>query len=250
MIPDAHLAALDRLADSGIEVLVATSRRERVVAAAFEAAGIVLPAVVQDGAMAVDLRTGERFHDAPFGADSALAVLDVFARFDLHPCVYVDDPTADVVMAPNPSTCPEHADYLRDTSRTDDLVRAVVDLPVHQFALLGLDREWLDPVATALAVTGAEVVMHREPRYGGWGLIVGPPGVTKWNGVVAYCERSGIPTDAVLAVGDGDNDVEMLERSAVAVAVLGGTERALAAADVFIEPPDRDGWAAIPDLAG
>jgi len=52
----------------------------------------------------------------------------------------------------------------------------------------------------------------------------------------------------VLAVGDGDNDVTMLTHAAVAVAVKGGTEAVLAAADHVIAPPGEHGWETLLDL--
>lgn len=91
-------------------------------------------------------------------------------------------------------------------------------------------------------------MLYPEPRYGGYGLIVNPPGISKWNGIAAFCHLTGISASEVLAVGDGDNDLTMLSRAAVAVAVKGGTERALAAADHVIGPPSEHGWASLLDL--
>ena len=63
-----------------------------------------------------------------------------------------------------------------------------------------------------------------------------------------FCRLSGISASEVLAVGDGDDDVTMLTNAAVAVAVKGGTEAALAAADHIIAPPGEHGWETLLDL--
>lgn len=97
---------------------------------------------------------------------------------------------------------------------------------------------------------GAELMVLYEERYDGWSLIVAPPGVTKWNGVIAYAESRGITSDEILAVGDGDNDVDLLTRAGIAVAVRGGSERALATADHLIDGPASGGLTAIVDLVG
>jgi hydroxymethylpyrimidine pyrophosphatase-like HAD family hydrolase len=50
--------------------------------------------------------------------------------------------------------------------------------------------------------------------------------------VAARVARDGHDLDSVLAVGDGDNDAELLGSSAVGVAVAGASEAAIAAATV------------------
>lgn len=49
-------------------------------------------------------------------------------------------------------------------------------------------------------------------------------------------------------MGDGDNDVVMLSRAAVAVGVKGGTAGALEVAEHVIDPPHQHGWASLVDL--
>lgn len=93
-----------------------------------------------------------------------------------------------------------------------------------------------------------QVLLYVKPVYGDYGLIVNPPGVSKWSGIDAFCRLAGIAATEVLAVGDGDNDLEMLKQAGVAVAVRGGTERVMAMANHVVDPPSRGGWAALLDL--
>lgn len=59
-----------------------------------------------DGAIGIDFRTGERFHQVMFDQVGALAVLAIFRQAGLEPCIYVEDPDIDVVVSPAPSTGP------------------------------------------------------------------------------------------------------------------------------------------------
>ncbi|MEZ5228172.1 MAG: HAD family hydrolase [Acidimicrobiales bacterium] len=247
-VPEAHLNAVDELQRRGIEVIVATSRRRRVVEHHMGRVGRSFAAVVLDGAMGVDLRNGTRFHDAPFAADAAVEVLKRFRLHGFEPCVYVDESDVDVVLPTMPSTCRAHADYLAPIARTGDLDLEVASGPVYGFSVVGRPREDLARLATELTNDGAELMLFPERTYGGWGLVVAPPSVTKWSGVLAYCEPRGIQPREVMAVGDGDNDIDMLRRCGVAVAVRGGTEGAVAVADDLIEPPEARGWAAVVDI--
>ena len=119
---------------------------------------------------------------------------------------------------------------------------------VYSFAVLGLARERLVRAAAALVDHGVRVVLYAEPEYGEHGLIVTPPGISKWSGVEAWCRLAGIGAADVLAVGDGDNDVEMLHHAGVGVAVRGGTRAALDVADHVIDPPHDHGWATLLEL--
>lgn len=254
VVPATHRDAVDELAGRGVEVIVATSRRRRVTAEHLSRCGMTPAAVVLDGAMGVDLHDGHRFHDAAFEVGVAEIVLGLFRRQDLEPCIYVDDTddaedAVDVVLAAKPSTSRVHIERLGSIARVGDLDAVVAAPGVYGFSVTGRDITELDPLASDLATLGAEYHLLFEQQYGGWSLFVAPPSVTKWSGVLAHCERRGIVPDEVLAVGDGDNDVDMLTRAAVGVAVRGGSDAALAAADCLIDGPDVGGWSEVAELA-
>jgi hydroxymethylpyrimidine pyrophosphatase-like HAD family hydrolase len=67
--------------------------------------------------------------------------------------------------------------------------------------------------------------------------------------VLAFCATYGIDPGRVLAVGDGANDLELLEGAAVACVVDTAPPAVLARADHLIGPPDTGGWAAVLKLA-
>ena len=234
----------------GIEVMVATSRRRRVVAEHLGRVGFAPAAVVLDGAMGVDLADESRFHEAAFPVDAATEVLRLFRNHGIEPCCYVDQPDVDVILPPVPSTSRAHIDYLGPIARTGDLDALVATPGVYSFSVTGRPHAELRSLADDLLAFGAEFMVFYEEHYGGWSIVVAPPDVTKWNGILAYAGRIGIEADEILAVGDGDNDVDMLTRAGIAVAVRGGTERAVAAADHLIDGPDAHGWTAIPNLVG
>jgi hydroxymethylpyrimidine pyrophosphatase-like HAD family hydrolase len=65
------------------------------------------------------------------------------------------------------------------------------------------------------------------------------PEVTKASGFAVAADLLGVPLERVVAFGDGENDVELLESAGYAVAVENAHDRALAIADLVC-PPDRE----------
>ena len=77
-----------------------------------------------------------------------------------------------------------------------------------------------------------------------------PLGVNKWAGVVEFCAHWGLDSGRVLAIGDADNDVELLEGASFALAVADATPAALALADQVTAPAKDGGWAELLEFVG
>ena len=182
-----------------------------------------------------------------FTAEAARQVLAVFAAAGMEPCLFVDHPTAELVIGPSPSTHAGHLARNRAWAVTADLARVVETDPVLTFTVVGGDAARLTEIAVAVGQAGRASVTP-DLVYGGSTLQVRPSGISKWSGVVAFCREHGLDPGRVLAVGDGANDVELLEAAKVACAVAGGHASALALADHLIDPPSAGGWAALLDL--
>ncbi|KAK6140898.1 hypothetical protein DH2020_025360 [Rehmannia glutinosa] len=70
-----------------------------------------------------------------------------------------------------------------------------------------------------------------------------PPGTSKGSGVRILLDHLGVPPNEVMAIGDGENDVEMLKLASLGVALSNGSEKAKAVADVIGISNDEDGVA-------
>jgi hydroxymethylpyrimidine pyrophosphatase-like HAD family hydrolase len=248
-IHPASVRAIRDLEAGGIPVLVATGRRLRMAWAVLEAGGLSGPAVVLDGALGLDLRDGRVFHQVAFPAGAARRVLEAFAAAGLSPCVYVDRPDVDLVVGDHPSTHPDHLARARPWVAVEDLHRVVEAEPVYAFAVVGRPAPLLEPVLRLVGPAGSASLVG-DLIYGGSTVQVRPPKVSKWSGVLAFCADQGLDPGRILAVGDGANDLELLEGAAVACAVATATPAVLARADHVIGPPASGGWAAVLDMVG
>ena len=132
---------------------------------------------------------------------------------------------------------------------TEDLDRVVETEPVYAFAVVGRPAPLLEPVPRLVGPAGSASIVG-DLIYGGSTVQVRPPKVSKWSGVLAFCAEQGLDPGRVLAVGDGANDLELLEGAAVACAVATAGPAVLALADHVIGPPASGGWAAVLDMVG
>lgn len=242
-VDPAVLAAWAELERQGTPVLVATGRRLASTRGPLGRVGLTPPAVVLNGALGVDLATGEPFHRAPFPTEDAVAVHEAFDSVGLAPVVYVDHDRYDVFLAPEPSTHPSHVEDLGDTAGTADLAAVVAQEVVLGFSMIGVPFEWAEAAAAAVGDT-AQTHLDRSIDYPGTAsFTVAPAGQSKWDGVEAFCAARGLDSTRVLAIGDGPNDVELLENAAVRVVPQVAHPSALERAHHVVPAAADAGWA-------
>ena len=218
----ATVAAWQELDRRGVPVLVATGRRVTSTREPLARLGFAPPAVMMNGALAIDLGTDERFHSWHYAIEDATAILAAFRAADVEPCVYVDHPHVDVFVGDRPSTHPDHLDSFGPTAQRADLEEIIVTVPVLMFGIMGHPVEPFHALAHNLTNT-AEPHLAPSDEYGGHSFTVTPAGLSKWTGVEAYCARADLDPTRVLAIGDGPNDRELLAGAAIAVAPADGS---------------------------
>jgi hydroxymethylpyrimidine pyrophosphatase-like HAD family hydrolase len=76
-------------------------------------------------------------------------------------------------------------------------------------------------------------------------LELGNPAVTKGSGIAFVAKLLGLDLGHVVAFGDGENDVELLDEAGFGVAVESGHPRLLAVADLTCAEPADEGVAAV-----
>lgn len=241
------LEAIATLEQRGLPLLIATGRRVRSAASTLARSDLAPPMVALDGAMGRELATGRAFHECAFDTAAAVDVLEAFRRNDVEPCVYVDLPEVEVFVGMRPSTSPQHIAHIGRWLGRDDLDRVVAEERVFAFGVAAGDPTTMATVARDLTGSASGTVT-RDLLHGGATLMVRPSGISKWEGVLAWCADQGLDSRRVLAVGDGENDLELLSSAAVSCVVSDGCQAALALADHVIAPATKGGWSAILDL--
>jgi HAD superfamily hydrolase (TIGR01484 family) len=104
-----------------------------------------------------------------------------------------------------------------------------------------------DPDATSeeFIELAEQLGLHGINYYIGWTawLDLAPQGVSKASGLASVCEQLGVAAEDVLAIGDGRNDVEMIEWAGRGVAMGQSPPEVQAAADAVTDSVLDDGVA-------
>lgn len=112
---------------------------------------------------------------------------------------------------------------------------------VYKFLFIDDDRNKLDILKEKLI--GVEDISVCSS----WGnnLEVMDNRVSKGNGLKYLCNKLNISSENVIAIGDNENDISMIEYAGLGVAMGNGVEKAKLVADLIAESNDEDGVAKI-----
>jgi hydroxymethylpyrimidine pyrophosphatase-like HAD family hydrolase len=102
------------------------------------------------------------------------------------------------------------------------------------------DRDEFYALARNAGLRGVEYAIG----YTAW-LDFMPEGVSKASGLESVRVKLNVPIERTVAVGDGDNDLEMLRWAGMGVAMGQATTEVQAAADEIAPPVDEDGLATV-----
>ena len=144
---------------------------------------------------------------------------------------------------------PEHSnhppvlfDLLRYSrwARVGNLLRDMPEPPHKLIVTLSRPQDRARVVAEMKAALGPEMTIVPSHPYLVEGL---PRGVDKGHGLAWLANHVGVKQAEVMAIGDSDADVPMIEWAGVGVAMGNGSEQAKAAADWVAPPLQEDGAA-------
>ena len=224
--------AIGRLVAAGIPVVISTGR---AVPGAFEVCErLELPdglAVCSNGAVLVGYRPLEVIHAVTFDASEAVQrvlteVPDAFVAVEEIGVGYR-------VNQPFPSGEIAGTITIEDTDSliSEPVTRVIIRAPSH-------DPHEFHALVEGLGLTETNYYIG----YTAW-LDLAPLGVSKASGMAWVADRLGVDPADVLAVGDGFNDIEMLQWAGRGVAMGHAPDRLKDAADAVTGTVDEDGLA-------
>ncbi len=242
--------ALHALHGLGVRVLICTGRCFTETLDVINDIGLDLDAAVTSGgAVVTDIRTRRTLERSAIPLAAAQAAAAWLAARGLAYLWMYDAEQAgfDGFAIDGPR---RHAAFDRWLSRTPCRMRAATAAPHDGCEPVRLsivdESSVLEPLAAELAATFAgQFTMNvlRAPTYEVTLLEIFCAPVTKWHGVERLCRRWGIDPARTVAVGDDVNDIEMLRRAGLGVAMGNAHPPVKRVAARIVAAHDQDGVA-------
>jgi Cof subfamily protein (haloacid dehalogenase superfamily) len=227
--------AFHRARERGLLISIATGRMPPGAERFRDELGITEPCIFYNGALVRDHDAGRDLFSLTLPRGILGRAYEVFANAPVHPLFYRDDRLYCLEETfPVLEYAEEQQIRLEVIPDPDDFLRLggfVKSLFIGHPATLPVVRGELEPVARP----EARLVMTRADY-----LEMIPAGASKGVAMRHLCEYLGVPLARVIAVGDQENDLEMLEAAGLGVAMPDAPERVRVAAGRVV-PPAREG---------
>lgn len=223
-----------------VRITIATGRAFGGAAPIIDALGVTNPVVLYNGAIVADRGGAHLLFRKSIDADTVRQAVALAVRAGASALVYNCRPSPPQQTLPGTGAeGPGLIETVTGWSRGLEPVREVNGLHVEWQPA---DAPVIVSEATAVLVMCSDPESHlpaalqRLPHVSATSSGAGyaelrPAGVSKAIGVEYLARHLGISRANVLAIGDNDNDVEMLDWAGIGVAVHGATQRAVQACD-------------------
>lgn len=235
----------------GVSVALATGRRVGSTRHVVEEVGIKLPIVTFNGALVWDTEREEAIHELAFSPAVMGRVVELCKQYGIAPVLLQGPGHGERIFVPSGNGVrPSYLDWFLDPRRNevDELsyeelagVPGVltIDLFGPENALQDISRKIAELEVQVYDV--GEVSPQTDPP--NWALNVHMPGASKAAGVQILAQNLGCTLQDVVAIGDGYNDLPLLEAAGVGVAMGNAHAEVKARADVVVNGHDEDGVA-------
>ena len=232
--------------DSGILVLMATGRPFTGIPEELRTFPGIHYALTSNGARVLDTDHNKLLIEQLLPMESAKKALRIFARYDTLSEIYFDgqgyadaakldnvgkyhhDPNMWNYVLTTRIAVPDIWDVIAKENRNMDKVQALfADMDEREAAWKELSElEDLELVGSL-----------------SYNIEINAAGVNKGISLVALGEMLGIPRESIMACGDGDNDVHLLQEVGFGVAMANAQPQVKEAADYITASNDEDGVA-------
>jgi len=242
-VRDAVIAVQQR----GLRVVLCTGRRFRTALPLAQALQLDGPIVVHNGALVKDVASGQTLQRQYMSA-AMYHQAQLLLRQLSTPMAYIDafHENVDIITEPLERAHPFQQEYLQDSLAHCRIVDAIDTPPAHGVVLMSImaDGQSLQALRPAVEQTlGSQGRVHLllNKNYQGHILEVLQGGVSKWQGLQYVASQQGIAPEEIIAVGDDDNDLDMIRSAGLGIAMGNAVAEVLEAADVVTGSNAEDG---------
>lgn len=237
-ISRANIEAVRRACQQGLHVVLVSARPPFGMSPAAEKLGLEGVLIAYNGAYALDLSTRQVLIDLPMARADAHALVHIFRRHDLYAGYYAAEEWF------VEKVCAEMEWEAKSLKREPEIVPDLTAErlpPPHKMILIDLQRSGrLHDCLNEIRENLPHINAHFSSEYG---LEISDEHATKAGALAVITNRMGLEARQVAAIGDGENDMSMLQYAGIGVAMGNAPSQVQAEADLVVTSNDHDGVA-------
>ena len=218
-----NIDAIRRAASRGIRIIPTSGRTFGNIPEEILSLPGVTHTITSTGAAVVEMKSGQSIYRQDISAETTAAILEILKEFPVQPSAYIEGQMYDYEQIDLENLKAVHGiGSLDKRIRVPDLAEFIRErgVGVEKLFVLYLDRSCAVAVKEALAdIPGILFTSSGECN-----MEINAAGATKGNALAWLCSRLNIPREAVMAIGDGHNDLTMLSFAGYPIAMENAVE--------------------------
>ena len=203
-------------------------------------------AITANGARIMETQTGGCLYERLVPVKTAEQIMEIFSDYDALREVYYGEKgyaeAEEFSRVGEYMRSPQMAAYVRATrTPVPDILQLIREKGQDTDKVQGvfkIDEERTEARKCLEAVEGIEVTGALSNN-----IEVNAVGVDKGNAILWFADHLGIPHEEVAGFGDGNNDIQLLKKAGVGVAMANATDQVKAVSDYITGTNDEDGVA-------
>ncbi|KNF10178.1 hydrolase-like protein, HAD superfamily type 3 [Gottschalkia purinilytica] len=246
-IPDKNKEVLRRLSNSGVEIVVATGRRYFSAKEFISQLDMNLTIMSNNGTIVRNMLDDELVVTRYFDEIDFYNVIKEGRNRNLHAITHVDHYS-------------EGYDVIGELEQYDNRYSRYLHDMFDRFKRIDSLLDYKNPKALAIVYTGEldtlgkfqeELNLKYKDKYNAYLmqnlLNVGPileiinSKGSKWISLYDYANKKGIKKDEIIAIGDDNNDIEMIKNAGLGIGMRNGSDEVKSVADIITDKDNNEG---------
>lgn len=233
----AVIETLRSLVKDGIKVVLATGRMFCATLPIAEEIGLKEPVICYQGGYIKECRkNGKILLKKNVPENQAREIIEILRKHEIHCNVYIDD---GLVVEDDNETIKRYTDERNVRYKVIESFDDMKLENINKILAIDTDTEKIKKIQQELSDKYPDdlYIIRSTPHF----CEISNKDATKGNAIRYLAKLWNIKKEEIMAVGDQDNDIEMLKAAGIAVAMGNGTEELKKIADYVTDTVDNDG---------